>query len=100
MRHGAAVVIQIVRTFRVSVIRTAVDCQISAMVNRELILIEMLVLGEVGPAIELDPGRFWLPTIPHHEMPDTGEVALARQLFFTAQSRIPWSNLDRKSTRL
>ena len=71
MGHSAAVVIQIVRTFRVGVVRAAVDCKISAMVNRELILIEVLMLGEVGPAIELDPGRFRLPTIPHHEMPDT-----------------------------
>src|SRR5690348_5715407 len=92
MRDRAAVVIQIVRTFGVGVIRTAVDCKISAVVNRELILIEVLMLGEIWPAIELDPGRFLLPTVPHDEMPDAWEVALAWQLLFTAQSRIPWCN--------
>src|SRR5579859_1722183 len=93
MRDRAAVVIQIVRTFCVRVIRTAVDGKIAAMVNRELILIEVLVLGEIWPTIELDPGRFRLPAIPHDEMPDAWEVALAWQLLFTAQSRIPWSDL-------
>src|SRR5579872_5299421 len=93
MSHRAAVVIQIVRTFGVGVIRTAVDGKISAVVNRELILIEVLVLGEIWPAIELDPGRFRLPAIPHDEMPDAREVTVARQLLFTAQSGIPWSDL-------
>src|SRR5882762_11033571 len=88
MRYGAAVIVQVVWALCVRIVRTAVDRKISSVVDRDLILIEVLVLGEVRSTIELDPGRIRTPPIPHHEMPDAGKITLARQLIFAGQSWI------------
>src|ERR1700723_461818 len=93
MGYGTTEGVQVMWAFGVRVVGSAVDGKITAVVDRELILIEVLVLGEIWPTIELEPGRIRLPTIPHHEMSDTGEVALARQFDFAGQSRISWRNL-------
>ena len=93
VRHGAAIVIQIMRTLGLGVVGAAVDCEITVVVNGELVLVEMLMLGEIRTAIELDPGGVRLPAIPHHKLADTGEIPLPRQLAFTRQRRIARHNL-------
>src|SRR6266498_4553615 len=74
------------RALRVGVIRATVDRQMAVVVDRDLVLIEVLVFGEIRSTIKLDPGRFRSPAIPHHKMSDAGKVALARQLVFAGQS--------------
>src|SRR5262249_39034404 len=91
--HGSAIVVEIVRTFRVGVIRAAVDGQISPAVNRELVLVEMLMLGEVRAAIEFDPGRVLVPAISHYQMPNPSKVSLAWQFALFSQSGITWCDL-------
>src|SRR5436190_23817633 len=76
VRHGAPVIIQIMRTLGVGVIRTAVDGQVSLVVDRKLILIEMLMLGEIRSAVEFDPSRIRFPPVSHYQMTNPRKVAL------------------------
>ena len=82
VRDGAPVVVEIVRTLSVGVVGAAVDRQISAVVDGEMVLVEMLMFGEVGAAVELDPGRVRFPAIAHHQVSYAGEITLPRQLVF------------------
>src|ERR1700693_1058192 len=58
------------------------------VINRKLILIEMLVFGEIGSAIEFDPSRIRFPAVPDYKMADTWEVTLAWQLTVSGKCRI------------
>src|SRR5438477_7759464 len=82
VRHGAPVIIQIVWTLGIGVISAAVDGQVSLVINRELILIEMLMFGEVWSAIEFNPGGIWFPAVSNHQMTNSREITLVRQLGF------------------
>src|SRR3954447_18330869 len=53
--NAAAIVIQIVRTFGFRVIGRTIYRQISLMKNRELVLVQMLVLGEIRAGSKFDP---------------------------------------------
>ena len=88
VRHSSTVVIQVVRALRVGVVRTAIDRQVTAVINRELVLVEVLVFGEIWTAVELNPGRIRLPAVPHHQVTHASEIALARKFLFTGQSWI------------
>src|SRR5215468_10390800 len=46
MRYRPSIVVQVMRTLGVGVVRPAIDRQVSPVVDRELILVEMLMLRE------------------------------------------------------
>src|ERR1051326_2957809 len=58
VRDGAAVVVQIVRAFRVGVVSAALRCQVTFVVDDEMILIEMAVLREKWTRVDLDQNHF------------------------------------------
>src|SRR3954452_20008192 len=68
MSDRAPVVVEIVRALAIGVISPAVDCQITAVIDRDLVLIEMLMFRQVRPAVEFNPGGVRLPSSAHNEM--------------------------------
>src|SRR5207245_1881842 len=87
---SAPVIVQIMRALRVVVICAAIDGQVALVIDRELILIEMLMFREIWTAIELDPGGVRLPSVAHDQVPHSWKVSLARQFPFVRQGRIAW----------
>src|SRR2546422_11091870 len=53
---GAAVIVQVVRTFSVSVVGATFGGEITFLVNEEMGLIKVIMLSEGWTRIELDPG--------------------------------------------
>src|SRR6266568_5902212 len=54
--YGAAIIIEVVRALAICVISATVDRQVTLMVDRDLVLIEVLVFGQIRTTIEFDPG--------------------------------------------
>ena len=52
----APVVVEIVRALAVGVVSPTVNGQIATVIDRDLVLIEVLMFGEVWAAVEFDPG--------------------------------------------
>ena len=82
---GAPVIVEIVWALAVGVVSPAVDRQITAVIDRDLVLIEMLVFGQVRPAIEFNPGRVRLPSVAHDQMSYAGKIVLPRQLILAGK---------------
>ena len=64
----APVIVEIVRALAVGVVSPTVNCQIAAVIDRDLVLVEMLMFGQVRPAVEFNPGRVRLPSTAHDQM--------------------------------
>ena len=65
-----------------------VNCQISPMIDSEMILAQMLMLGEVRSAIEFNPRRAASQPAAHHHMSHAREELLPWQLKGCVKSRI------------
>ena len=86
---GAPVVVEVVRALRVRVVHPAVDGQIALVVDDEVALVEVVMLGEVRSRVELDPGRVRPPAVAHHEVADAAEELRPRQLGVGGRPRVP-----------
>src|SRR5580700_270201 len=53
--------------------------------DRDLVLIEVLMFGQVWPAVEFDPGRVRLPSTTHDQMSHTRKIVLPRQFIFAGK---------------
>ena len=78
--HGAAVVVEVVRALGVGVVHPAVDGEVALVVDDEVPLIEVVVLGEIRARVELDPRRVRPPAVAHHEVADAAEELRPGQL--------------------
>ncbi len=54
--NSATIVVQVMRTLCVSVVGPTLGSEISLVVNEEMILIKVIVLGEVWTRVEFNPG--------------------------------------------
>ena len=87
---GAPVVVQVVRALGVRVVGAGVEGEVALVVDRELVRVEVVVLGEVGTAGELDPGRRPVPSrraAPRGRRPGTAARAAAPRRVVVAGSR-------------
>src|SRR5439155_23497422 len=57
MRDVAAIVVQVMRTFSVSVVGPTLGGEIAFVVDDEVVLIQVIVFGQVGTRVEFYPGR-------------------------------------------
>src|SRR5439155_24580091 len=73
MRDGAAVVVQIMRTFGVGVVGPTLGGEIAFVVNDEVVLIQVIVFGQVGTRIEFYPGRIGPEAVAHDEVADAAK---------------------------
>src|SRR5258705_1234144 len=74
---GAAVVVQVVRAFSVGVVGATFGSQIALVVDGEMILIKVVVLGEVRTRIKLNPGRIGTEPITHYQVTNSSKEVAA-----------------------
>src|SRR5258705_12813249 len=90
---GAAVVVQIVRALSVGIVGATFGGQIAFVVDGEMVLIKMVVLGEVGTRIEFNPGRVGPEPITHDQVTNSPKEVVAGNLGVVCVSWIPRDNV-------
>src|ERR1700752_190318 len=91
--NGPAIVVQIVRALCIRIVGPTLSCQITLVINNEMILVEMIVLTEIWTRVELDPGRIRTKPVAHNQVTNATKKITARYLRACAVGRIPWGNV-------
>src|SRR6185503_10699854 len=90
---GAAVVVQVVRTFSVGVVGATFGSQIAFVIDGEMVLIKVVVFSEIRTRIELNPGRVGTEPITHDQVTNSSKEIVAGNLGVVCVSRIARDDL-------
>ena len=99
VRDRAPVVVQVVRALGVGVVGARVERKVALVEDRELVGVEVVVLGEVGAAGELDPGGVRDPSRFASAGARSPEQALPRQFLRPRERRVACDDRERSLQR-
>src|SRR3569832_485992 len=81
------------RALSIRVVCAALRCQITFVIDDEVVLVEMIVFTEIWTRVELNPGRIGTKTVAHDQMTDAAKEICTWNFCTRAVSGISWNDV-------
>src|SRR3569832_3029402 len=81
------------RALSIRVVCAALRCQITFVIDDEVVLVEMIVFTEIWTRVELNPGRIGTKTVAHDQMTDAAKEICTWFFCTRAVSGISWNDV-------